>query len=347
METLSHAADLPSGLVPVSETESGYWCEADDRSRLRHVGTGRLCRDPALAARIAALVIPPQWSDVWISEEPTSYLQATGRDAKGRKQYIYHPDYVAYRQRAKFSKVEAFATALPGLRAEVQRQLRRRTWDRERMLALMVHLMDHTKIRVGNERYEAENKTYGLTTLRRRHLKAQPGGLAIDFLGKSGKFHHIAVQDKRLRKLLREVSELPGHRLFCYRCSAGKRRELDSGDVNAYLREHLGGAFTAKDFRTWGGTSLAVRFYPEVLAEVEARGKGKPEKRLVKAVAKTLGNTPAVCREYYIHPGVLAKAAAGTLPREPWGDSADVTALADYERYALQVIRGAARAPGS
>ena len=339
MESAIKQIDLVEGLVPVSETDSGYYFADQERTRLCSVVSDQICRDRAVLARIESLVIPPMWTQVWICEDEAGYLQATGRDAKGRKQYIYHPTYVAHRQRSKFSKLPQFASALPSLREEVQRQLRRRTWDKERMLALMVYLLDQTKIRVGNDCYEAENKTYGLTTLRRRHLKVQPGELAISFLGKSAKFHHIAISDKRLRKLLQEVSELPGHRLFCYRCAEGKRHELSSGDVNDYLHTHLGDAFSAKDFRTWGGTSLAVRFYPEILAEIEARGKGKIEKRLVKAVAAALGNTPAVCREYYIHPAVLAKAVAGELPSAPWAESASVTQLADYEAYTLALIR--------
>ena len=368
MPTTELNPTLPAGLHVVCETDSGYSFEDDERKRLRSVTSGLLCRDKAVLERVESLVIPPMWKQVWVSDSADSYLQATGRDAKGRKQYIYHPRYVEFRQRAKFAKLPEFAAALPALRKEIQRQLRRRTWDKERILALMVLLMDQTKIRIGNERYEAENKTYGLTTLRRRHLKRQPGELAINFLGKSSKIHEIAISDKRLRKLLQEVSEQPGHRLFCYRCSAGKNHEVNSHDVNEYLHQHLGDSFSAKDFRTWGGTSLAVLYYPEIKAELEANSKSsskpsakkkkkaksqaqgkakttKLERRLVKAVAKTLGNTPTVCREYYIHPVILQKAAAGQLLDQPWTESADVTALADYERYALALIQEADSPP--
>ena len=341
MATLTELTELPDGLVAVTEDEDGYVFADADRRRLCEALTGRVCDAAEVRARIAEFVIPPAWSEVWIARDPRAYLQVTGRDAKGRKQYIYHPDYVAYRQRIKFAKLIRFAERLPTLREEVARQLRRRTWDKERMLALMVHLLDQTKLRIGNERYMARNKTYGLTTLRRRHLKRQPGGLALDFKGKSNKFRHVAVEDKRLRKLLREVSDLPGYRLFAYQTSEGRREELDSGDVNEYLHRHLGEAFSAKDFRTWGGTSLAVKFYPEVVAECAARGKGKPHKRVVKAVARALGNTVAVCREYYIHPAVLAAAEAGGLPTEEWASEEAVEALADYEGFTLDLIRGA------
>ena len=341
MAVLTDLSELPDGLVAVSDDADGYVFADADRKRLCDAVTGHACDEAEVRARIAEYVIPPKWTDVWIARDPKAYLQVTGRDAKGRKQYIYHPDYVAYRQGLKFGKLIRFAERLPPLREEVARQLRRRKWDRERMLALMVHLLDQTKLRIGNERYLARNKTYGLTTLRRKHLKRQPGGLALDFKGKSNKFRHVAVEDKRLRRLLREVSDLPGYRLFAYQTSDGRREELDSGDVNDYLRRHLGEAFSAKDFRTWGGTSLAVKFFPEIVAECAARGKGKPHKRVVKAVAKALGNTVAVCREYYIHPGVLAAAEAGELPTEPWASAEEAEALADYERYALDLIRAA------
>ncbi len=332
---------LPKGLTLVSDGEGGLTFSDGTRDRLCCAVTGEPCDDEEVWARVRAHVIPPQWREVWVAREPNAHLQVTGRDAKGRKQYIYHPDYVAHRQSMKFGKMAQFAAGLPGLRAEVARQLRRRTWDKERMLALMVHLLDQTKLRVGNERYMSQNQTYGLTTLRRKHLKRQPGGLALDFKGKSNKFRHVAVENKKLRRMLQQVSDLPGHRLFDYKSSDGKRHSLESGDVNDYLHEHLGAAFSAKDFRTWGGTSLAVKFYPEIAAEVAATGKGKADKRMVKAVAKALGNTVSVCREYYIHPVVLAKAERGELPLEPWDAIAPVEALADYETYTLGLIERA------
>ena len=342
MATLTDLSELPDGLVDIGEAEDGYVFSDAERRRVCHALTGQACEASAeVHQRITEYVIPPKWTDVWIASDPRAYLQVTGRDKKGRKQYIYHPDYVAFRQRLKFARVASFAERLPALRREIAVQLRRRTWDRERMLALMVHLLDQTKLRIGNERYLARNKTFGLTTLRRKHLKRQPGGLALDFKGKSNKFRHVAVEDKRLRRLLREVSDLPGYRLFSYRTSDGKREELHSQDVNDYLREHLGEGYSAKDFRTWGGTSLAVKFYPDILAEVEERGKGKPHKRVVKAVAKALGNTVAVCREYYIHPAVLAAAKSRELPRAPWSEDGDDEALADYEVFTLELIGGA------
>ncbi len=339
---VAHATQqLPPELQFVSDEKGGFRFSDDTREKLCCAETGHVCIDEEVLARIEAHVIPPKWRKVWVAREPTAHLQVTGRDAKGRKQYIYHEAYVAHRQELKFGKMLEFAAGLPGLRKEIAHQLRRRTWDKERMLALMVHLLDQTKLRVGNERYLAQNQTYGLTTLRRKHLKRQPGGLALDFKGKSNKFRHVSVENKKLRRLLKQVSELPGHRLFNYKTSAGKTATLESGDVNDYLHQHLGAAFSAKDFRTWGGTSLAVKFYPEVAAEVAATGKGKADKRVVKAVAKALGNTVSVCREYYIHPLVLAKAEAGTLPLVPWSTVASIDELADYERYTLEAIAAA------
>ena len=343
MVKLQEVSELPDGLIDVDEETAGFVYLDTARRRLCCSETGKRCTDEEVHARVKAYVVPPQWSDVWVAKHPQAYLQVTGRDGKGRKQYIYHPSYVEHRQRLKFGKMVKLAEGLPKLRAEIASQLRRRKWDKERMLALMVHLLDQTKLRVGNERYLAQNKTYGLTTLRRKHLKRQPGGLALDFKGKSNKFRHVAVENKKLRKLLQQVSDLPGHQLFAYKNADGKRATLDSGDVNEYLRRHLGDAFSAKDFRTWGGTSLAVKFYPEVLADVQTTGKGKPAKRLVKAVAKSLGNTVSVCREYYIHPYVLAEAEAGTLPNKAWDPQPEVEELADYEKYTLKLIRRANR----
>lgn len=341
MASITDLTELPDGLVDNGADTDGYVFSDGNRRRLCDALSGEVCDSEAeVAARIAEYVIPPKWTDVWIARDPRAYLQVTGRDRKGRKQYIYHPDYVAFRQRRKFARLVGFAERLPALRVEVDRQLRRRTWDRQRMLALMVHLLDQTKLRIGNERYMARNKTYGLTTLRRKHLKRQPGGLALDFKGKSNKFRHVAVEDKRLRRLLKEVSDRPGYRLFSYETSDGARETLHSDDVNEYLREHLGEGYSAKDFRTWGGTSLAVKFFPEVAAEVEARGKRKPHKRIVKAVARALGNTVAVCREYYIHPAVIEAAEANELPRAPWSEACELGRLGDYEAYTVSLIGG-------
>lgn len=332
---------LPDDLVYVEPSTSGYTARRLKRGwGIYDEGGGRI-QDAALLARVDALGIPPQWREVWVCADPAGHLQCTGRDAKDRKQYIYHAEYVAFRQNAKFRKLVGFAERLPAARREVARQLRRRTWDRERMLALMFRLLDRTHLRIGNDRYSAENETYGLTTLRRRHVRQDEGrDLRISFTGKSGKLRRVTVKNRQLRRLVREVSELPGYRLFTYRDERGKARELDSGDLNDYLHDLMGDRFSAKDFRTWGGTSDAVRLYPAAVEEHERAGRGKLVTRLVRLVAKELGNTVSVCRSYYIHPEVLAGAERGGLPSETWEPHPRAEELAPYEAYTLEFLRG-------
>ena len=336
------AADnaLPSGIRYVCDDECDGYCVVERRGkRLYCDAEGNVCEDSELLERVAHLVIPPQWSEVWISADPNGHMQVTGRDARGRKQYIYHPDYVAFRQRAKFSKLVAFGERLPALRRHVDAELRRRTWDRERMLALAVKLLDRAHLRVGSRRYCEENATYGLTTLRRRHVKANGKKLQLCFQGKSGKSRKITIDDGRLRRLVREVSELPGYELFRYRDENDDLQHLDSADVNEYLQELMGDNFSAKDFRTWAGTTLAVQRYPQVLAEYEEHGRrGKLTTRLVKAVAKELGNTVSVCREYYIHPSILSLAEQEALPEETWPEASSSQGLSAAETYALELI---------
>ena len=335
-------ADLPRALRYVSDADDGYTREPSGEGFVLRRPGGGAVRDRDVLARVEALAIPPQWREVWVCAEPDGYLQCTGRDGRGRKQYIYHEEYVAYRQRAKFEKLVGFAEALPELREAVEAQLRRRTWDRERLLALTIRLLDRAHLRIGSARYEAENDTYGLTTLRRRHVDDDGDALRLCFTGKSGTFRRVTIRNRRLRRLVREVADLPGYRLFHYRDERGRPADLDSGDVNDYLHRHMGERYSAKDFRTWGGTSFAVRFYPEALAaHAEAGGRGRLATGLVRRVARELGNTVSVCREYYIHPAVLAAAAARELPGEAWPDDEDATALAGYERFTLDLIRGA------
>lgn len=337
--------ELPGHLHHTSDGAPGFSLDRGSGDFTLRDPDGQPVESSSTAKRVRDMVIPPQWTDVWVCADPSGHVQCTGRDARGRKQYIYHPDYVAFRQRSKFAKLILFAEKLPGLRVEVDRQLRRRTWDRERMLALTIRLLDRAHLRIGSARYEAENDTYGLTTLRRRHLedvdgtRGDGGVLRLCFSGKSGKFRRVTIKNRRLRRLVREVADLPGYRLFHYRDEQGRPADLDSGDVNEYLHRHMGERFSAKDFRTWGGTSYAVRFYPQALAAQTAAGaRGRLATKLVRLVAAELGNTVTVCREYYIHPDVLAAAEARALPAEPWPDEASGTALAAYERAALEII---------
>jgi DNA topoisomerase I len=266
---------------------------------------GTAVRDEPTLRRIKSLVIPPAWTDVWITTDPRGHLQATGRDAKGRKQYRYHPRWRAVRDETKYERMLAFGAALPTIRARVDADLARPGLPREKVLATVVRLLEATLIRVGNEEYTRENRSYGLTTLRNRHVDVNGSELRFEFRGKSGKEHRVAVRDRRLAGVIRRLQELPGQEIFQYVDQEGARHSIDSDDVNAYLREISGLELSAKDFRTWAGTVLCA----VALRQVEACTSETEAKRnvagVIKSVAQQLGNTPAVCRACYVHPAVI------------------------------------------
>jgi DNA topoisomerase-1 len=290
----------------------------------RRVGTGWAYYTPGgeritardARERINRLAIPPAWTDVWICPDPDGHIQATGSDARGRKQYRYHPDYRAARDQSKFQRMLEFSEVLPRLRERLERDLRAPDLSRRQILATVVSLLDKTLIRVGNDEYVRENRSYGLTTLRRRHLSIDGAMLRFSFRGKSGVEHTIAIADPRLARIIQRCRELPGQELFQYRDSAGRRHLISSDDVNDYLRSICGRDISAKDFRTWGGTMLAAR---------ELRERGAPASRseanrnviaAIDAVAERLGNTRAVCRKYYVHPALIQAYFMGeTIPQ--------------------------------
>jgi DNA topoisomerase I len=261
--------------------------------------------------RIEALVVPPAWSDVWICPSPDGHIQATGRDEAGRKQYVYHPRWREARDLAKFSRLVPFGEALPELRACVDADLRRKSLDHRKVTALAVRLLDETLIRIGNPEY-AQNGSFGLTTLRDRHVEFDAGSVRFSFVGKSGKEHEVTLDDPRLARLVKACRDIPGYTLFQYLDAKGKDA-IDSGDVNAYLRQSTGESFSAKDFRTWGGTVLAAKAF-------RARGPAGSEKQadshalaVTREVAAALGNTVATCRTYYIHPFIPRAYRSGSL----------------------------------
>ena len=261
--------------------------------------------DKPTIARIRALVIPPAWTDVWICPVPNGHLQATGRDAKRRKQYRYHPRWRQVRNETKYERLIPFAATLPRIRQKVQEHLALSGLPREKVLAMVVRLLETTFIRVGNEEYARSNGSYGLTTLRNHHVRIDGGRTELRFKGKSGKPHGIAVTDRRLARLVRQLRDLPGQELFQYLDETETPQPINSGDVNQYLREISGEDFTAKDFRTWAGTLLAARHLAGYAAEAAADAKAYAV-AAIKDVAHQLGNTVAVCRSCYIHPLVLA-----------------------------------------
>jgi DNA topoisomerase I len=271
-----------------------------------YIGTdaGRV-DDADRIAWIKGLAIPPAWTDVWISPIRRGHLQATGRDARGRKQYRYHPRWREVRDEAKYGRLIEFARALPRIRRRTDRDLRRRGLPREKVIALVVRLLEATLIRVGNDEYARENSSYGLSTMRERHVKVRGATLRFTFRGKGGKEHDIDVRDERLARIVRQVQELPGQTLFQYHDAEGTRQAVTSDDVNAYLREITGDDFTAKDFRTWAGTVAAAMALQEFSAIDDEAGRKKAIVRAIETVAELLGNTPTVCRACYVHPDVL------------------------------------------
>jgi DNA topoisomerase I len=274
---------------------------------------GRIIRDAAELDRIGSLVIPPAWIDVWICPDPRGHLQATGRDARGRKQYRYHSKWREVRDETKYERLIGFAQALPEIRRKTAAHLRRPGLQREKVLATVVQLLEKTLIRVGNDEYAKTNQSYGLTTLRDGHVQVSGQRLRFAFRGKSGVGHEIALNDRRLARIVKQCRDLPGYDLFQYLDGNGERQTVGSEDVNAYLKDITGQDLTSKDFRTWAGTVLAAQLLQDFEAfSSEAQAK-KNIVRAVEDVAKRLGNTKAVCRKCYIHPAILDAYLDGSM----------------------------------
>jgi DNA topoisomerase I len=322
------------------------------RGGFRYVDTkSRPVTDPATLARIKSLVIPPAWTDVWISPHPKSHLQATGRDARGRKQYRYHPRWKEVSHQTKYARMVPFARALPKIRRHVAHDLREASLCKTQILAVVVQLLEKTLIRVGNEEYARTNGSFGLTTLRDRHVRVRGGAIRFEFKGKSGVRQSVTLTNAKLAKIIRRCQDLPGQELFQYFDEHGRRRLITSADVNEYLRQASGESFSAKDFRTWAGTLIAAR----VLSQMPCSGKRQTKTSLVdavKTVSKHLGNTPAVCRACYIHPVVLEAYSDATLParlarrrniRGLSNEEAAVLALLQSQRTWREQLQEAAR----
>ena len=332
--TLADPADIPEGLTWCSDELPGIRRTAAGDGFHYHDAQGRPVTDEKALDRIRALAIPPAWTDVWICPRATGHIQATGRDVKGRKQYRYHPDWSAHAAETKFERLPDFARALPKLRRRVEADLNRRGPSRDKVLATAVRLLELTLIRVGNAQYARQNRSYGLTTLHKRHLDVDGAALTFAFKGKSGVEHEVRVRDRRLATVVRSLRELPGQQLFKYRDEAGDLCPVTSDDVNAYIREAMGEQFSAKDFRTWAGTVSAAR----ALRDVEPPASATEAKRritvCVKAVAGLLGNTPTVCRTSYIHPRVFELFEAGRL-----ADALPGPEAATFERALAKALR--------
>ncbi|KAB5619770.1 DNA topoisomerase IB [Pseudomonas putida] len=307
---------LPRTLHYVDDTQPGLsrrlW-----RGRFIYLSPdGERVRDTETLARISALVIPPAYTDVWICLDPQGHLQATGRDARGRKQYRYHSEWRTLRDEHKYGRMLAFAQALPGLRQHLDQHLARPGMDREKVMALVVSLLDNTLIRIGNRQYLRDNQSYGLTTLRNRHVEVRGSTIRFQFRGKRGVEHSITVRDRRLAQLLKRCMELPGQELFQYLDEDGQRHRIGSSDINLFLQQLTGADFTAKDYRTWGGSALALSLLRPLAWQPEAEAK-RQVAAIVREVATRLGNTPAVCRRCYIHPALLEHFHLGRLAELP------------------------------
>ena len=319
--TTEHPEAAPGVAPEEAAREAGLRWSIDDRPGMsrRRAGRGFAYRDPdgrpvrdaATLARIRELVIPPAWTDVWINPDPRGHLQACGRDAKGRKQYRYHPRFRETREHAKFDSMVTFARALPAIRERVDRDLAKPGLPREKVLAAVVRLLELTLIRVGNEEYARLNDSFGLTTLQDRHARIRGSEVRFRFTGKSGKAHQVALRDRRLSRVVARCQELTGQDLFQYVDDEGQIRDVRSEDVNTYLRELSGQPFTAKDFRTWAGTVLAYRALRAL--QPEGPGTKRAVVEAIRTTAERLGNTPAVARRSYVHPVVLDAYLEGTL----------------------------------
>ncbi|MBX9739273.1 MAG: DNA topoisomerase IB [Beijerinckiaceae bacterium] len=312
IEETREAAEA-AGLRYVSDEEPGFTRKKSGRGFAYYDAGGKLVRDAKTLKRLRSLAVPPAYRDVWFCKNASGHIQATGRDDKGRKQYRYHAKWSEARDSAKYEHMLEFAEVLPTIRETIDAHMRLRSLKREKVLATVVHLLETTLIRVGNEDYARTNKSYGLTTLRNRHVEVDGGELRFEFKGKSGKSWKLKVRDKRIAKVVRQCQDLPGQNLFQYVDEDGARQAVTSADVNDYLREISGAQITAKDFRTWAGTVLAAI----ALSEFEAVDTQALAKRNVKAaierVAARLGNTPTICRKCYVHPEVVQSYLDGQL----------------------------------
>ena len=305
--------------------EAGLRYATDERPGIRRQRHGRGFRyvDPKGKAitdqtelkRVRRLAIPPAWTDVWIATDPRAHLQATGRDAKRRKQYRYHERFREVRDEAKYEHMLEFARALPKIRARVDADLRRTGLAKDKVLATVVRLLETTLVRVGNEEYAKDNDSFGLTTLREKHVEVDGSRVRLRFRGKSGKDHDVDTRDRRVARVIKALQELPGQELFTYVDDEGEAHRIDSDDVNAYVREIAGQDFTAKDFRTWAGTVLAAQSLAATPPVENIRHARKSVTAAVAQVAARLGNTPAVCRKCYIHPAIVESYIDGELAR--------------------------------
>nr|WP_095194726.1 DNA topoisomerase IB [Pseudomonas sp. Irchel 3A7] len=314
--TIAMPDALPPDLHYVDDTQPGI-TRRKLRGKFCYVDpAGQRITDPDEIQRINSLAVPPAYTDVWICADPRGHLQATGRDARGRKQYRYHPRWREVRDTDKYSRLRDFGLALPKLRKQLEALLAAPGFSRDKVMATVITLLDATLIRVGNTQYARDNRSYGLTTLRSRHVEINGSAILFQFRGKSGVEHQITVKDRRLARIIKRCQDIPGQNLFQYLDENGERHTITSNDVNSYLQTLTGADFTAKDYRTWAGSALALAVLRTLQWQPESEAK-RHVVEMVKNVARQLGNTPAVCRKCYIHPAVLESFLLGALAELP------------------------------
>ncbi len=325
-----------AGLRYVNDSAPGISRWRTAKSFRYTAADGSPVRDSATLARIKSLVIPPAWNDVWICPAAQGHLQATGRDARGRKQSRYHPDWRTARDETKYERMKLFANVLPSIRQRVDHDLALHGMPREKVLATIVRLMETTFIRVGNVEYARENQSYGLTTMRNKHVEVHGSKVRFMFRGKSGVQQSIDLENRRIARIVQRCQDIPGYELFQYLDHEGNHHHLESADVNEYLREITNEHFTAKDFRTWAGTVLTCMLLQECEPSDSATQSKKNIVQTIAAVAKRLGNTPSVCRKCYVHPAVLQHYLNGSLGRAAQQLAEQVERVADATPHALR-----------
>jgi DNA topoisomerase I len=337
----AHAA----GLHYVTDESAGIRRRRCGKGWCYYAPNGKRITDEETVRRIRALAIPPAYKSVWISPDPLGHIQATGRDAKGRKQYRYHPRWREVRDAVKYDRMIAFAECLSKIRERCDHDLRKQGMPRERVLALVVKLLEQTQIRVGNEEYARKNQSFGLTTLQSKHVNVEGTAIEFTFRGKSGKHHRVSLRDRRLANVVRRCLEIPGQELFTYVDENGAVHTVSSGDVNEYLRSIAEGEYTAKDFRTWAGTVLAADELRRCEGCENQRVMKRTVTRAIENVSQRLGNTPSVCRKAYVHPAIVDAYLQGTI-REIAYDEAEhgPFELTASERFTLALLRAMAEA---
>ena len=332
-----------SGLVYIEEHESfpGFARKRSGANFVYLDFKGAAIRDDEIVTRIKALAIPPAWTKVWICPVINGHLQATGRDAKGRKQYLYHPEWRTRRDAAKFEHLQEFGQGLPRLRRLVSRDMSERSLRKTRVIATIVRLLEQSLIRVGNDEYAKENESYGLSTLRNRHALVKGHELVFQFRGKSGIYHAVKVTDPWVARTVKRCQDLPGQRLFRYYDETGQLRDVRSEDVNEYIQQSIGKSFSTKDFRTWAGSAFALSILSRRDRPTSKRQARQEIGNAVKQVAQVLGNTPAVCRKSYIHPAIMEEFTEGRLtpPRTPAYQLLSRSGLSFSERELLRFLR--------